>query len=174
MPEFSGPSTFTPFLRRFTDERARDLGDTKALYNRVRSLHHASPLSAEDARIDVGGDIYAACVPLSEPLHPILIRAIDEILRLEKPIFQCPEIDFSNVVLSLKESVDLRHFLRSKEHFHAQEQKVVPLLKQCLANTFNYITEQLPADLCSVSVHHSGHLYASGPKAGSRRYPGRV
>jgi len=144
MPEFPGPSTFTPFLRRFTDERARDLNDTKVLYNRVRSLHQASPLSADDAYVDVGSDIYSACLPLSEPLLPILIRAIDEILRLEKPIFQCPEIDFSNVVLSLKESVDLRHFLRSKEHFHAQEQKVVPLLKKCLANTFNYITEQLP------------------------------
>lgn len=144
MPEILGPSTFTPFLRRFTDERARDLGDTKALYNRVRALHQASSLSADDAYIDIGSAIYSACQPLSEPLEPILIRAIDAILHLEKPIFECPEIDFSAAHLSLKESVDLRHFLRAKEHLHAHEHKVISLLKDGLANTFNYVTASLP------------------------------
>jgi hypothetical protein len=123
MDDFT-PSVFTPFFRRFTDERARDLDDTKRLYEHVRALHRASRWSAPDADIELGADIYAACPPLSEPLAPIFIRAIAAILNLEKPIFQCPEIDFSRAHFSLKEMVDLRHFLRAKEYFHAHEEKV--------------------------------------------------
>ncbi|MGA7673560.1 MAG: hypothetical protein WCA78_00770 [Rhizomicrobium sp.] len=138
------PSAFTPFLRRFTDERARDLGDTKALYDRVRSLHRASPYSAADANITVGSAIYDECPYLSEPLGPILAHAIDDILKLETTIFQCPEIDFGWAHLSLKESVDLRHFLRAKEHFHAHEEKVMRLLTDGLSGLFGWIGEMLP------------------------------
>ena len=44
----SKSSVFTPFLRRFTDEIARDLTDTRALYNDVRAAHLASPFSQPD------------------------------------------------------------------------------------------------------------------------------
>ena len=118
MDEFK-PSAFTPFLRRFTDERARDLQDTQQLYNRVRSLHRASPYSADDAEITFGTAIYDECPYLSDPLQPVVARAIHDILKLETPIFQCPQVDFGRAHLSLKESVDLRHFLRAKEYFHA-------------------------------------------------------
>ena len=30
------PSTYTPFIRRFTDERAKDLADTIELYGRIK------------------------------------------------------------------------------------------------------------------------------------------
>ncbi len=36
------PSTYTPFVRRFTHERARDLADTIELYNRVTAQFKAS------------------------------------------------------------------------------------------------------------------------------------
>ena len=49
LPTYTPPSPFTPFLRRFTDERARDLSDTIALYNEVRSAYHASAWAREDA-----------------------------------------------------------------------------------------------------------------------------
>ena len=35
---FPRNSAYTPFLRRFTDERATDLADTKMLYNNVNDL----------------------------------------------------------------------------------------------------------------------------------------
>ena len=138
------PSAFTPFLRRFTDERARDLGDTKELYYRIRAIHRASPYSAEFADVEFADDIFAACPFLSEPLRPIIIQAIYAILVGEAPIFQCPEIDFDRAHLSLKESVDLRHFLRAKEYFHAHEQNVVHLLKHGLSLIFGTIAEMLP------------------------------
>ena len=40
--DLSRPSVYTPFLRRFTDEAARDLAETAALYNEVRRAHQAS------------------------------------------------------------------------------------------------------------------------------------
>ena len=42
LPKYMPPSPFTPFLRRFTDERARDLSETIALYNEVRAGHLGS------------------------------------------------------------------------------------------------------------------------------------
>lgn len=45
------PSAFTPFLRRFTDKRARDLDDTRALYLRVRAVHQASPYADDIAYV---------------------------------------------------------------------------------------------------------------------------
>jgi len=49
LPPYTPPSPFIPFLRRFTDERARDLSDTIALYNEVRHAYHASGWSCDDA-----------------------------------------------------------------------------------------------------------------------------
>ena len=138
------PSAFTPFLRRFTDERARDLQDTQQLYARVRSRHRASQYGAQDAAIAFGSSIYDECPYLSEPLQPIVAHAIHDILKLETPIFECPEIDFGKAHLSLKESVDLRHFLRAKEYFHANEEKVAYLLKDALTRIFGVLASKLP------------------------------
>jgi hypothetical protein len=49
LPKFTPPSPFTPFLRRFTDERARGLSDTIALYNEVRRAYRASAWAHAEA-----------------------------------------------------------------------------------------------------------------------------
>lgn len=143
MDEFK-PSAYTPFFRRFTDERARDLDDTKALYDRVRALHRASPYSAENARIEVGSDIYQRYPPVSDLLDPILIRAIDALLRLERSVFQFPQVDFGNGPISLTELADIRQHLRAKEYFHAHEGRVVELLTDGLSLIFSALAELLP------------------------------
>ena len=139
-----GPSAFTPFVRRFTDERARDLEDTKALYERVRALHFASRYCEEFASIRLTDEVYAACPSVSEPLRPVILEAIYATLLREAPIFQCPKIDLDRTHLSLKELVDLRHFLRAKEYFHANEGKVIGLLKDGLALIFSTVAGMLP------------------------------
>jgi hypothetical protein len=138
------PSTFTPFLRRFTDERARDLQDTRVLLERVRALHRASAYSAPDANIRVGGEIFGSYGFLAEPLLPIFSQTLHNLLRLERPIFECPAIDLGRAHLSLKEAVDLRHFLRAKEYFHAHEGRVIPLLEDGLSAIFGTIARMLP------------------------------
>ncbi|MBI4273943.1 MAG: hypothetical protein HY659_04520, partial [Rhizobiales bacterium] len=55
LPKYQPPSPFTPFLRRFTDERARDLSETIALYDEVRAAHRASVWAKADAIERVNG-----------------------------------------------------------------------------------------------------------------------
>jgi hypothetical protein len=144
MSDFGRLSAFTPFLRRFTDERARDLQDTQQLYERVRALHQMSRYSDEFADVALTREVYDSCPSFSDALRPIVKEAIYQLIVREAPILRCPEINFANAHLSLKEMVDLRHFLRAKEYFHAHEHKVMPLLKEGLTLIFGTLAEMLP------------------------------
>lgn len=109
-PRLSRPSPFRPFLRRFTDERARDLADTISLYNSVRAAHLATKWSRSDAINDLSDHIAAAVMERVEPpTYQPLGEAIDtcqrELLKLETSIFSPPTVDFAKP-LSLKEHID--------------------------------------------------------------------
>jgi hypothetical protein len=136
------PSAFTPFLRRFTDERARDQGDTRALYDRVSSLHRASRFAHEFSDVQLTNDIFAGLSGISPALRTIVLEGIWSVVVRERSIFECPQIEFAH--LSLKEQVDLRHFLRAKEYFHTHEEKVIGLLKESLALVFGTLAGKLP------------------------------
>ena len=139
------PSAFTPFFRRFTDEKARDLDDTRRLYDRVRSLNLASRYAEDDAEITFGGNVYATVSDrLSEPLRPVFIRLIAALISGEKVIFDLPSLNFDVVHLSLNELVDLRHFLRAKEHFLAHEDRVIGLLGDGISNIVGALANLLP------------------------------
>lgn len=134
------PSAFTPFFRRFTDEKARDLDDTMQLYARVARLHAASKY--RDLEV-FGREIFDEFSHmLSDPLADPFGRALDGLLRLETPIFALPKPVFNH--LSLQESVDLRHFLRAKEYFHTHEDEVATRLKDGLALVFSALASDLP------------------------------
>jgi hypothetical protein len=137
------PSAFTPFFRRFTDEKARDLDETKALYARVKQLHLASTYKDFEGRIAIGTDVYVQFrdqVP--QAILPIFTQCMDEILQMESPIFQLPQENFAH--LSLKEATTLRRFLRAKEYFHQHEAKVLPILQDGLALIFCALAGMLP------------------------------
>lgn len=134
------PSAFTPFFRRFTDEKARDLNDTMELYDRVARMHAASSFGdLETYGRRVFGEFDDA---LSEPLRDPFGRALDGLLRLETPIFALPKPAFNH--LSLQESVDLRHFLRAKEYFHTHEDDIWVRLKNGLVLIFGTLAQELP------------------------------
>src|SRR3954467_1529193 len=110
MDDFT-PSAFTPFLRRFTDERARDLTDTKDLYRRVQALHVASPYADDNAQWSITSDIFSGVRHvLPDALFDPLYGALNDILQLEPTIFEFPNVNLNTDVLSLKEQTDLRHF----------------------------------------------------------------
>src|SRR5690242_3161290 len=48
-PPYKPPSVFTPFQRRLTDERARDVSDTRRLYDAVHRQYRKSRWSRDDA-----------------------------------------------------------------------------------------------------------------------------
>jgi hypothetical protein len=149
LPPYQPPSPFTPFLRRFTDERARDLSETIALYNEVHTAHRASIWSQEDAIERVNGFVVewiGKVVDLPEP--PVILQALDRcqkaVLALETTIFTFPEINWDIAVLSLKEQVDLRRFLRAQQHFLANDDRVSDLLTTALGNVFGGLISELP------------------------------
>lgn len=154
--EFRPPTVFTPFWRRFTDERARDLKDTIALYGEVRAEFFASPWSAEDALPSVwervqndlaGYDDIAAYMerPQSATILATLDRCVVDLLALETTIFTFPDIRWESAVLSLKEQVDLRRFLRSQQHFLAHADQEIELLVRDLVNLYGSLIRALPS-----------------------------
>ncbi len=150
LPPFQPPSPFIPFLRRFTDERARDLSETITLYNEVRAAHLASLWSRDDAIERVNGFVaewVGKVVGL--PDASILMEALDRcqkaVLALETTIFSFPKIDWDIAILSLKEQVDLRRFLRAQQHFLANDDRVSDLLTTALGNVFGGLISELPA-----------------------------
>ncbi|UPT96120.1 ATP-binding protein [Bradyrhizobium barranii subsp. apii] len=149
LPRYVPPSPFTPFLRRFTDERARDLSETNALYNEVSATHLSSLWANPQAIAHVNTLIAervgeAVDLPRSSTLLKALDRCQQEILALETTIFTFPEIDLKTAALSLKEHVDLRRYLSAKQHFHANDERVANLLMDTLAGLFEAIVSALP------------------------------
>lgn len=149
LPKYVPPSPFVPFIRRFTDERARDLADTIALYSEVRAAHVESVWAKEDAVERVNSFIVerlGEIVPLPSSL--VLAEALDrcqkDLLALETTIFSSKAIDWNTAVLSLKEQVDLRRFLRAQQHFLANEDRVAELLVTALGNVFGGIISEMP------------------------------
>ncbi len=63
-------------------------------------------------------------IPDSEQLRLALSGFILRLLELETTIFEFPEVDLDAGILSLEEHVDLRRFLRAKEHFLANDEEL--------------------------------------------------
>jgi len=139
------PSAYTPFVRRFTDERARDLSELRALYEDVRRLHRASKYSDERALYQVGADLYLEYVDrYPEPIRNPLSALMSVVTQLERPIFEFPEIEWDIAQLTLKEQVDLNRFLNAKRYFHANEERIVAEFRNGLERILQVVTNGLP------------------------------
>jgi hypothetical protein len=143
------PSVYTPFLRRFTDEPARDLAETIALYHEVERMHRGSVWAQDDMVDRVNGHCVEILDKLvSLPKYSPILQALDRcqiaVIRQESTIVSFQEIDWSRARLSMKEQVDLRRFLRAKQHFLANEDRVFELLVNALCNVFGGIIQSLP------------------------------
>jgi hypothetical protein len=142
-------AVYTPFLRRFTDERARDLKETAALYNQVQSAHQASVWGRADAIERVSSHIVDCIVeavelPPSTKIGKPLDRCLKEVLALETTIFSSPTIDWGLAHLTMKEQVDLCRFLRAQQYFLAHEDRISRQLVTALGNLFGGIINELP------------------------------
>ena len=142
------PAVFTPFLRRFTDERAYDLAETVSLYNRVIAAHRATIWAEDDAIERVSGFIFEQVTKLVElpdylPVCQALDKCQQELLALETTIFSEPAVDFSRP-LSLKDQVDLSRRLRAQEYFLAHQDRICEQLVTALGNLCAGILQSLP------------------------------
>jgi hypothetical protein len=145
---FSPPSVFTPFFRRFGSEGRREFNETAALYRAVKGRFDASRWSRADAIEDIVFEVEMGAgehivLPQSRPVRNALRALIGELLALETTVFGFPEIEWDMAVLSMKEMAGLRHLLRQKEHFLANEERSAAILIAQLVNTYCALTEAL-------------------------------
>lgn len=133
-------SVFTPFFRRFADEKSLELKETEDLYQRVAAQHR--PYADDDALYKLAhrllGEIEEA---IPDDLREAFFVTICLLLSCEEAIFTLPEFRPS---LSLKEMVELRDALRRKEHFHLNHDRVLGLLKAGILGVLEPVAEVLP------------------------------
>ena len=115
----------------------------------MRAAHAKSIWSKDDAVERVNSFIVEQLAEIvSLPSSAALAQAFDRcqqaVLALETAIFASHEIDWTTAVLSLKEQVDLRRFLRAQQHFLANEDRVAGMLVTALGNVFGGIVSELP------------------------------
>lgn len=141
-------SVYTPFFRRFTDERARDIAETFELYKRVTATHRASVFAQADAIERVSNyiaDQVAKIVelPTYSPLGKALDRYQHELLALETCVFSPAVADFSKPI-ALLEQVRLSRLLRSQEYFLAHQDRIAEQLVLAIGNISAGLIQSLP------------------------------
>ena len=142
------PAVFTPFLRRFTDERAHDLAETITLYKRVAAARRATIWAKDDAIERVNSVVVDQVteiveLPKSLPLCEALDTCLLELLALETTIFSERAVDFSKS-LSLKDQVDLNRHLRAQEYFLEHDDRIFDQLVTALRNISAGIIQSHP------------------------------
>ena len=147
MPSSPSPfSVYTPFLRRFTDEAARDVSETITLYERVSATHANSIWSTEGLdrlRSFIATEVKkAVTTPDYEPVLEAFDECIRALLAHERTIFEIPTPAFH--ALTMKEHVDLRRELRAKEYFHAHESRILDDLADAIITGICGILRTLP------------------------------
>ena len=132
------PSVFTPFFRRFTNEGQRELDETVALYEEVRRAVSSSPWSGPNAIDRMLSRIKNRAAEIYDPPSSHIVRAALERCTRELlaniPVFSVPEIDWSSAMLTLRELVELRQQLRTKQHFLANAGRLEPLILDTLGD----------------------------------------
>ena len=99
-------NAYTPFLRRFTNERARELAETKQLYNAVRARHKASKWADLKAYLTISRSILQSAgqhidIDTHHPLFEPLLNCQFDVLQEEHVVFGFPEnVEWGSLELS--------------------------------------------------------------------------
>lgn len=137
------PTAYTPFLRRFTDERALEERETQELIARVQSLYRASPISRDDIFERLFQSFWKITeFPASEKLwrafHLWLTRMVD----LEPFAQYFPEW---KPTYSLTEQVATRNKLRELEHFLTREDQFLSTFLTALSDYADGTQAMMPS-----------------------------
>jgi len=134
----SGPSTYIPFLRRFTDEKGREIGEVQALYQSVRASQdafHETPLT-------LGKQVYAELPYLPDEIDRPFLYALFDFMNAEPHMWEVPAPAIEQ--LSLKEFVEFRNLLYEKQYFFANQHEVLELFHNGLVELLNDIAREVP------------------------------
>lgn len=131
-------STFTPFFRWFTDEKSREMDETRQLYGWVRRQQDAFA----ETPASVGGRVYREFLrDLPEPVSEPLTRVLADLVSAED-FWTLPAPDFER--MSLKEFVEYRNLLHRKQYFFANQGEILQLFHEGLVRLLVGVALQLP------------------------------
>ena len=160
----------TPFGRRFTNEHARSLEETRAIHNAVTQQYQASVWSRPEAVERTSRAVLDIIrEELQLPAYPPLFDALDacqqDLLGLETQIFTSIEADLSQPI-TLRAHMELNTALRERQFFFEHEDEVCDLLIAAFQDT---------AQVLAVPCHRLGpkrpyHPAHSGDCEPSRGY----
>lgn len=132
------PSAYVPLARRFTNERARELRETRQLYERVAVLQAAFN---EDVTT-IGRRVAPVFSHLSQNLFVALAWVMHELI--EQEVFASPVPPPALDRMDLKEFVEYRNLLYAKEYFFTNQDRLLPLFEEALERLLGGIADQLP------------------------------
>ena len=151
--ELPKPSTYTPFLRRFTNEREREFTETRQLYEWVK--HHQDRF--QETKETIGGRVYDRLKTLPEAVVLPLIYAMYDLLTAEQYMWELPPPDLER--MSAEEFVDYRNLLYKKQYFFLNQGRLLDLLHKTLMRVVYGLGAELP-DLEDPSPFTIPFIYA--------------
>jgi len=131
-------SAYTPFFRRFTNERSREIKEAQALYNWVKAYQHAFT----DTKTTLGQRVYRHFGDYPEALNDALISGLYDLTGAETQIWELPAPDFHR--MSMQEFVEYRNLLYAKQYFFANQAEQMALLEDGLVRLTCGPAHELP------------------------------
>lgn len=131
-------STFTPFSRWFTDEKTRELDETRQLYAWVKAQQDRFT----ETPVTVGRRVYEYLADLPPDIRDHFSFALHDLVGAED-FWRLPEPDFGR--MSLKEFVEYRNLLHRKQYFFANQAEVLQLFQEGLVRLLYGVARELPA-----------------------------
>jgi Helicase HerA, central domain len=132
------PSVFTPFSRRFTNERDREIDETRQLYAWVRANH----IAPAEFKFMVERRVYAHYADVSKHLGNSISDLIYDLLSLEPYLADLAVPDIPR--MSLQEFVAFRDLLHQKQYFIVNQHRIADLLVDCLLRLARRLLDDIP------------------------------
>ena len=132
------PSTYTPLFRRFDNEKAKELEETRRLYQSVKLQQDASNVDY----ISISKLVYPVYRHLPEDLVYIFNKVLGTILLNEPYLVELPPLALDR--MNLQEFVEYRNLLYAKEYFFKNELALQDVMAEALQNILGGIAQRLP------------------------------
>lgn len=127
------PSPYTPLSRRFTNERARELEETRRLYEWVKAAQASYP----ETHVTIGKRLYARYPFTTQTLDGEILNVILFLLDEIAPFKPLPETALDR--MNLQEFVSYRNLLHQKQYFF--QNPCLDLVEEAIGYLLEFITD---------------------------------
>ena len=133
-----GPSTYTPIARRFSNERNRELRETRQLYDWVKAQQD----TFAESPVTIGRRLARHFDSVSQPLFRPMAMMLFELIDAEPYLADVPPPDLKR--MSLKQFVDYRNLLATKQYFFTSRVALLAQFEEGLGLILGGIADALP------------------------------